>query len=260
LTAGSLSKDAHIDISSAEKHITALKKAGIVDHHDIVDMDVTRDRVKRALAAGTDEAIVDHVMRGRYRNLYSLLRGQISEETYLKIVRNNILIDVQGGDLLMQIFTSTVLQRQAGQEAPFLELIQRVCSEQTDPTTGKPKAIKPGCGGFGIRNFLTLFLSIEVSKAAAGRAAALDAGKTELAKYFGSMVDAFTSQLEESNPILTAISDAMTSEGEARDRGDEVGAANYSAAKAKGSEDLRALSTKYNALLKELRENAPDYA
>ena len=25
--------------------------------------------------------------------------------------------------------------------------------------------IRPGCGGFGIRNFLTLFLSIEVSKA-----------------------------------------------------------------------------------------------
>ena len=30
---------------------------------------------------------------------------------------------------------------------------------------GACRTIKPGCGGFGIRNFLTLFLSIEVSKA-----------------------------------------------------------------------------------------------
>merc|ERR1711878_51691 len=73
--------------------------------------------------------------------------------------------DVQGDDLLMQIFSATVMQRKAGEEAPFLELIQRICSQKVDPVTGKPKAVKPGCGGFGIRNFLTLFLSIEVSKA-----------------------------------------------------------------------------------------------
>jgi len=40
--------------------------------------------------------------------------------------------------------------------------------------------MRPGCGGFGIRNFLTLFLSIEVNKAmsdlAAARAAKNDAG------------------------------------------------------------------------------------
>ena len=38
----------------------------------------------------------------------------------------------------------------------ILEFIQRVRSSNK---------IKPGCGGFGIHNFLTLFLSIEVSKA-----------------------------------------------------------------------------------------------
>ena len=49
-------------------------------------------------------------------------------------------------------------------QAPFLEFIQRVCSEKKG-ADGKAAPIRPGCGGFGIRNFLTLFLSIEVSKA-----------------------------------------------------------------------------------------------
>lgn len=75
-----------------------------------------------------------------------------------------MLVDIQGNDVLYQIFTAPIMQRNSSDEAPFLEFIQRVCSEQKDEC-GKPKPIKPGCGGFGIRNFLTLFLSIEVSKA-----------------------------------------------------------------------------------------------
>ena len=43
------------------------------------------------------------------------------------IVRNQILLDVQGGDVLMQIFTACILQRGPGEEAPFLEFIQRLC-------------------------------------------------------------------------------------------------------------------------------------
>jgi hypothetical protein len=42
--------------------------------------------------------------------------------------------------------------------------MQRVCFTQAD-AQGNAKPMRPGCGGFGIRNFLTLFLSIEVSKA-----------------------------------------------------------------------------------------------
>ena len=34
--------------------------------------------------------------------------------------------EVQGEDLLLQIFTSSILQRQAGEEAPFLEFIQHL--------------------------------------------------------------------------------------------------------------------------------------
>ena len=54
-----------------------------------------------------------------------------------------------------------------GSEAPFLEFIERVCAQPTDGSdpTCPPVPIRAGCGGFGIRNFLTLFLSIEVSKA-----------------------------------------------------------------------------------------------
>ena len=63
--------------------------------------------------------------------------------------------------MLLQIFTSVVLQREPGTEAPFLEFIQRVCAECSG-AGGAPQPIRPGCGGFGIRNFLTLFLSIEV--------------------------------------------------------------------------------------------------
>ena len=69
-------------------------------------------------------------------------------------------VDVQGDDVLMQIFTSTVLQKKPGTEAPFLEFIQRLCA--APKPGGASSQIRPGCGGFGIRNFLTLFLSIEV--------------------------------------------------------------------------------------------------
>jgi hypothetical protein len=120
------------------------------------------------------------------------------------------LVDIQGEDLLYQIFTSNILQRRAGEEAPFFEFIQRVCSSCT--------AIKPGCGGFGIRNFLTLFLSIEVSKAMQEAADAKASGDVKREKYAQQMVEYFTEQLNESNPILTEISDAMTEEGRCQEK------------------------------------------
>ena len=83
--------------------------------------------------------------RSCFVNLWKLMGDQLTEETYLSIVRNKILIDVQGEDVLMQIFTNVVLQREAGTEAPFLEFIQRVCACGAD---GEPtcEAIRPGCG------------------------------------------------------------------------------------------------------------------
>jgi 4-hydroxyphenylpyruvate dioxygenase-like putative hemolysin len=95
-----------------------------------------------------EDAVLSVIGQSRYRNLYALLRDNLSEETYLGIVRNQILVDIQGDDLLYQIFTSNILQRQAGDEAPFFEFIQRVCSECKDEN-GCPQKIRPGCGGFG---------------------------------------------------------------------------------------------------------------
>jgi hypothetical protein len=94
------------------------------------------------------DPIFESILNSRYRNVYNLLQDQITEDQYLGIVRNKVLVDVQGSDVLYQIFTSNVLQRNTGEEAPFFEFIQRVCvdSKAGDGSTGK---IKPGCGGFG---------------------------------------------------------------------------------------------------------------
>mmetsp|Transcript_80988 Transcript_80988/g.127521 ORF Transcript_80988/g.127521 Transcript_80988/m.127521 type:complete len:656 (-) Transcript_80988:321-2288(-) len=257
LRAERMSKDLNIDLSLAEQYVKSLQLAGVVSSMDIVELDATQKQVTAALPACVPTSVIDYVLRARYSNLYSLLRDHISEETYLACVRNNILVDVQGDDLLMQIFTTSVLQREAGHEAPFFEFIQRICSDKCDPTTGKPCPIKPGCGGFGIRNFLTLFLSIEVSKSLKLRAEAEAAGRLEDAKYFENMVASFTAQLEESNPILTQISDAMTAEGDALRRGAAEDAARWKEEKEKGSELLKDVSAKYNAKMKALRENRP---
>ena len=74
--------------------------------------------------------------------------------------------------------------------------------------------IPPGCGGFGIRNFLTLFLSIEVSKAMDNASDALKRGDVVDAKFEEKRIELFTHQMDTSNPVLTAISDAMTFESE----------------------------------------------
>jgi len=257
ITAKKLAQDAGISEDDAERCLSHLKEASIVDARSTVDLDVTRDQVRAALPTGLPAVVVDCVLRARYGNLHALLRDHASEETYLRIVRNNILVDIQGEDLLLQIFTSKVLQRSDGQEAPFLEFIERVCSECKDPRTGCPQAIKPGCGGFGIRNFLTLFLSIEVSKATASRSDAERRGDAKLVELEGKRVDAFTAQLDESNPILTAISDAMTAEGAARESGDTAAAQHWANEKAKGNQALQEVSSKYKEIMKNLREQTP---
>jgi hypothetical protein len=126
-----------------------------------VDLTLTRDSIAQSLdnvitrkkvcfdAYRTHKnAILNTILFSRYRNLHSLLQNQVSEETYVGIVSNQILVDVQGEDLLYQIFTCNILQRNAGEEAPFFEFIQRVCSECKDEN-GCPVKVKPGCGGFG---------------------------------------------------------------------------------------------------------------
>lgn len=177
-------------------------------------------------------------------------------------------MDVQGEDLLFQIFTSNILQRNSNEEAPFFEFIQRVCSECLGPD-GCAKELKPGCGGFGIRNFLTLFLSIEVTKAMIEASGAKDCGDEVKYAYAQRKVDLFTQQLNESNPLLTEISDAMTREGIARDKLAACGKEEkkdsnetwklemekQSLAKSRANEKLMVCNRKYQIMMRELRES-----
>lgn len=259
--------------------LEACDKGEVTSKDGAVALELTRedvdDKLVKCMAKehlkefqGQKDSILDAILHSRYSNLYSLLRDHVTEETYLGIVRNQILVDVQGEDLLYQIFTSNVLQRNTGDESPFLEFIQRVCSVCSDEN-GCAQKIKPGCGGFGIRNFLTLFLSIEVSKAMQEVSDATEAGDLERQSYGERMVESFTCQLNEANPILTDISDAMTDEGrylEAIDNAIATGASKEDIAaleakfneasekKEAGNKALMECSARYNALMKSLRE------
>jgi hypothetical protein len=50
-----------------------------------------------ALSEGVLLAAAQVVERARYSNLYSLLRDHLNEEQYIEVVRNQILVDIQGG-------------------------------------------------------------------------------------------------------------------------------------------------------------------
>lgn len=250
---------------------------GFLHDDSSLRLDITEDSITRILDSNIPPVhreeyinkrsdIVKTILHSCYVNLYSLLKDNLSEESYVAIVRNQILVDVQGEDLLFQIFTSNILQRNGGDEAPFFEFIQRVCSECTGPD-GQPKKLRPGCGGFGIRNFLTLFLSIEVTKAmlevSNAKAKSDDVGY----KFAQRKVELFTEQLNESNPLLTEISDAMTKEGMARDKllGEEASEQDKdkwqlvveqeSLAKACANEKLMQCNLKYQMLMKNLRQS-----
>jgi hypothetical protein len=239
---------------------------------DLIRQFLPMDQLNEFLAK--KKSIVEIALRSRYINLHKLLNDHLTEQKYVDIVRNQILVDVQGEDLLFQIFTSNVMQRKAGEEAPFFEFIQRVCAESIKSLDeshedAPPPNIKPGCGGFGIRNFLTLFLSIEVSKAMNLSQTSKASGDIKHQTYAEHMVSLFTKQLNESNPILTEISDMMTLEGQARDamvaakaKGDVDEAQQwndkmetYTHAKGVGNQHLMDCSTKYKNLMRDLREN-----
>jgi hypothetical protein len=260
-----------LSASCAEAVVDCLEQSMLMSKEGAVHLDLESDMLGLALDSHSSlvtrdeylrnrDGIVTAVLKSRYRNLYKLLGEQVSEENYLAIVRNQILVDIQGGDLLYQIFTSNILQKNAGEEAPFFEYIQRVCSKDV---------VKPGCGGFGIRNFLTLFLSIEVSKAMQEVVDAKALGDTDRQQYAQKMVEYFTEQMNESNPILTDISEAMTEEGVCRDKIAELSSnqlyddvrlweGKLQAAtdrKIKGNSRLMECSSRYNELMKQLRKS-----
>jgi len=243
--------------------IAALRAAKLLDVAGALSLDADTAAIDAALAhvsgygdapAATRAMVQAVLRRSCYVNLWKLMGDQLPEATYLSIVRNKILIDVQVEDVLMQIFTSVVLQRTPGSEAPFLEFIQRVCAQCPEGTEDACAPIRPGCGGFGIRNFLTLFLSIEVSKAMLDSEQAADEGREAEAAFHSRRVVMFTEQLVEANPILTEISDCMTGEGKALDAGHADAAKEWGRRKVAANLALAKCSQKYNTLMAELRE------
>ena len=122
--------------------------------------------------------------------------------------------------------------------------------------------------GRRIRNFLTLFLSIEVSKAMLEAADAKAAGDDERYNCAQKKLDCFTNQLNESNPILTEISDAMTLEGHCKEKiafaelhKDDAATTTWRAEmekaaerKADGNNKLMACSARYQAMMRSIRE------
>jgi hypothetical protein len=119
---------------------------------------------------------------------------------------------------------------------------------------------------YSIRNFLTLFLSIEVTRAMMDASNAKERNDHVAYAFAQQKVELFTKQLNESNPLLTRISDAMTKEGIARDKlavaDDEEESVNWklvmemeSLAKSRANEELMECNAKYQKLMKELRES-----
>ncbi|XP_063900080.1 uncharacterized protein LOC135119606 isoform X2 [Zophobas morio] len=165
------------DLDLAQRVVYALQRAHLCSSGGIVELNLepgfsrALETIPELVDCNLLIKIKEAVARSRYYNLYTLLRDCLTEREYLQIVRNQVLVDVQGNDALFQIFTCNILQRKTNDEAPFLEFIERRCAyKQTADAVLQP--LKPGCGGFGIRNFLALFLSIEVSEALREEAAA----------------------------------------------------------------------------------------
>jgi hypothetical protein len=272
LTATGVSSDCADAVMAALNTAGLMSKAGIVNP-GISDADIEALASSLGVHTASFSAhlgpLTTTIRRAVYSNLYSLLRDHLTEATYLKIVRNKILVDIQGKDVLYQIFTSNVLQENKTEEAPFLEFIQRVCSDQKD-SCGQPIPIRPGCGGFGIRNFLTLFLSIEVNKAMNEFETACEKESKQGQAFARRKIDILTNQLSESNPILTDIADAMTAEAEARAEliGAEVArreqllelVARHEATKLQGNRNLMGVSDRYKAEMAAVREEQTKFA
>lgn len=88
--------------------MSVLEDSGTVAPDGAVHLDATRESVAEILDKefGEDaiyqdkkDEIIDAILESRYKNLYSLLGENVSEDTYMGIVRNKILCDVQGGDM-----------------------------------------------------------------------------------------------------------------------------------------------------------------
>lgn len=74
------------------------------------------DALRAALVADAalGPALGAAVRRSRYRNMHAILGDALNEDEYLAIVRNQILVDAQAGDVLMQVRAVSARARQLG--------------------------------------------------------------------------------------------------------------------------------------------------
>ena len=241
---GALAKAAGCGEAAARAALATLEARGLVDGRGVVALDADAATIAGALGdAPHAPALAEAAAVARYGALHGLLGDVFTEDQYVAIVANRVLVDVQGGDVLLQLFTKPVLQGGARDEAPFLEFIQRVC--------GAGKAPRAGCGGFGVRNFLVLFLSIELNAAMSAAMAAPDAAARARA---AQAVACLSRQLERSGPVLGDVADAAADEAvllEAGAAAHDVAAAR--ARKAAAQDALKAIAADHAAEMRSLR-------
>ena len=192
--------------AAAIEVIAALRAAGLLETAGALRLDADAEALDAALLTGApsyDAPAANREVRRcaqRCSSTWKLLGDQITEETYLRIVRNQILIDVQGEDVLMQIFTSVAAAR--AREGRPSSSSSSACA-RAPPTA---RAADPASGG---STAILGLSSIEVSKMLESQQAASGArGGGGLPQS----VALFTEQLVEANPVLTDISDCMTAE------------------------------------------------
>ena len=237
-----LARASGASLEAASKALEILRDRGVVDAAGVVALDADRKAVAGYIDDPSADAIAGAVLESRYSALSSLLGDVFDEKQYLAIVDNRVLVDVQGGDVLLQLFTKPVLQGAPSHEAPFLEFIQRVCSTKRAP--------RAGCGGFGVRNFLVLFLSIELNAAMAERRAASDDASKKTAD---AKIDCLGRQLAASSPVLSDVSDAAADEAAALDASDDAALANARAKKAAANDALKAISAAHADEMRRIR-------
>lgn len=82
------------------------EECNIVGLDGAVDLDISREEIDNLLRTNLqgdelkeyishEAAVLTVILHSRYVNLYKLLRHHLSEESYLGLVRNQILVDVQ---------------------------------------------------------------------------------------------------------------------------------------------------------------------
>ena len=102
-----------VSLNCAQAIMRACEQCQIMSLDGAVDLNVTPERISDMLSAAlsdpeldeylsNEQEVVDIILRSRYVNLYSLLRHHLSEESYLGLVRNQILVDVQVSATNMQ--------------------------------------------------------------------------------------------------------------------------------------------------------------